>query len=134
MWPPKYGFQLSFSRYGFLHGRNLKTIFGTLFSRRKVSTHLCHLLPCFPQKWSCPLKIIFRRYFGKYCFFQKNSYMRNFQNLILYKKCYTDSCRHTHPSPYNGHVLPQMVFPNFSQKYYFFQKICFVIKYPVPNS
>ncbi len=72
-------------------GKNFKAVFGTPFSIEKVSSDIP-----FPKKWSCPLKIIFLSYFGKYCyFFWKNCYIKNIQNLISYKKFCIDFCRQT---------------------------------------
>ncbi len=46
---------------------------------------------------SCPAKIIFFSYSGKYCFFRKNCYMKSIQNRNTYKKGCIDFCRQTPP-------------------------------------
>ncbi len=74
-------------------------------SHRKASTHFCHLTPHFPQKWSCVPKIIFRSYFGKYCFFFSKKLLNeeNSKSHFL-QKGHIDFCRQRSPSPQNCHI------------------------------
>ncbi len=48
--------------------KNLKTVFGSPSPLKRLYSFLSSDPP-FPQKWSCPQKIIFRRYFGKILLF-----------------------------------------------------------------
>ncbi len=54
--------------------------------------------------------------------------MKNTKNVDAHKKGYTDFCRQTSPSPQNGHVLPQMDFPQFPTKILLFSKNLFYNK------
>ncbi len=73
-----------------------------------------------PVKNTHVLEIIFRDYFGKYCFSQKNCKMKNMQNLISYKKSYIDFCRQA-PLPLKTVVSShKWFFQVFFQKYCFF--------------
>ncbi len=72
--PLKPIFWIKFGRYGFSWGKNLKIVFSTPLSTEKIIFIFVVRRPV-PSKKVCPLKIIFRGYFGKYCvffFFKKN--------------------------------------------------------------
>ncbi len=73
-----------------------------------------------PSKMVMYPKIIFRCYFGKYCFIRKNYYMKNIQKVNANKNGYIDFCHQTPLSLQNGQVLPQMGFWSFLQKYCFY--------------
>ncbi len=87
----------------------------------------------FPSKMIMPPKIFFHGYFGKYCFFLKKLTNEKYSEPhFLQKKLYR-FCHQRLPSSQTGHVLLQMIFAVFSEKYCFFQKTCLIIKYLIPK-
>ncbi len=58
--------------------------------------------------------------------------MKNIQNLNVYKKCYINFGRQTPPPLKTVMFLHKWVFCSFLRKYYFFEKICFIIKHLLP--
>ncbi len=110
------------SRCGSTHGRTLSFLetiglieplaWGKMYLQNQFSRFHSAGLEVFkknfPQKFPCPPKIIFRCYFGKYCFFPKKIWIKNFENLISKKKKKS-------PSPQNVYILPQMIFTVFSK-------------------
>ncbi len=120
-----FGFKLD--GMGFFEKKNLKTIFGTPFTKKEV-IFISVVRPPPSLKKVTPLKKFFRLYFGKYCFFRKSCKIKNIQNFDNYRKGYIDFCRLVPPSPQNGHALPQMRTSKFSPKIPLFSKNLFYNK------
>ncbi len=112
--------------YGFWR-KNLKTVF-TPFSTKKGNIHSWRAIP---SKIVMPPNIICHSYFGKYCFFRQNQYMKSIQNVNAYKKGYVDFCRQMLYSPQNHMSSHKWFFTFFLRKYCSFQKICLIIKHPL---
>ncbi len=55
------------------------------FPQKKLYSFLSSDTPPFPEKWSCPLKIIFRCYFDFFFFFEKIVKWKIFKTLFLTK-------------------------------------------------
>ncbi len=94
---------------GFLEEKISKSYSIPHFQQKRLYSFFSSNGP-FPEKWSCPRKIIFHSYFGNFFF---NWYIKNIQNLISYKKVYIYFCCQSSSFPQNCHVLPQLVFHYF---------------------
>ncbi len=103
-------------------------------SHRKAYTHFCRPTPHFPQKLLCPTKIIFRNCFGKYCSFKKVVKWRIFKISFPTKKVLLIFVQRRSLPLKTVMCSNKWFFTIFFRKYCFFQKICLVIKYRLPNS
>ncbi len=99
----------------FFLGKNLKSVFGTPCPKKFVIFIFVVRHPVPPKMIMSP-KNNFSLLFWKYCFIQKNNFMKNIQNVNTNKNGYTEFCHQTPFSPQNGQVLPQMGFLEFSPK------------------
>ncbi len=127
---------LSLTVWGFLRKKNLKTVFGSPFlrkKRKKTYIHFCRPTPR-SLKNGHPSQIIFRCYFGNFFFFEKVVKRKIFKTLMPTKKVILIFVARR-PLPQNGYILPLMGFSQFSSKIrFFFRKTCFIIKHSLPNS
>ncbi len=116
-------FQLSFSRYGFLWRKNLKTVFDTLFPTEKV-IFIFVIRWLIPSKMVVPRKIIFRCSFGKYYFFSKKLLNKKYSkpHFLLKRLYWLLSLDGPFPSKRSS---PINVFSNFSPKILCFLKNLF---------
>ncbi len=112
--PPKQVFWLSFSQYGGFCGKNLKAIFDTPFPTENVIFVFVVRQPIY-WKMVVSHKNYFSQLFWKILFFfLKKLLNEQYSNPCFSQKVPIDFCLQTSPSPQTSHILPQMVFHNFS--------------------
>ncbi len=71
--PPKLFFRVQVRQCGIFWEKNLKTVSGTPYRPKKGYMRFLSSNALSPQKWSCPIKIIFYCYFGKFVFSSRKS-------------------------------------------------------------
>ncbi len=124
-------FWVSFSPYGVFWGKNLRTVFGIPFLAEKI-IFIFIIRRTVRSKMVMHPKNYFSRLFWKILhFLEKIVKWKIFKTSFPTKKGCVDFCCQTPPIPQNGYVLSQVVFRIFPQKYCFFRKTCFIIKYRV---